>query len=122
VSTAALALSTSVWVAAVVCVPFGAGSAAFVSSSNVILQTRTDPSFRGRVLALGAVAFLGSTPVGGPITGIIGDTAGAVWATLYGAVVAGVCLLVGVAVAGRTGSADAPVAGDRVGGRGESAR
>jgi MFS family permease len=91
-ATVALALTTDPLLAALVCVPFGAGSAALVSSSNVILQMRTAPEMRGRVLALGAVAFLGSTPIGGPITGVIGDAAGAVWATLYGGLVTAGCL------------------------------
>ena len=43
---------------------------------------------RGRLLALTAVAFLGSTPIGGPITGLIGDRVGAEWALAYGSVIA----------------------------------
>lgn len=101
VATVALSLTTDPLVAALVCVPFGAGSAAVVSSSNVILQTRTTPDMRGRVLALGAVAFLGSTPIGGPITGVIGDAAGAVWATLYGGLVTAACLVVALVLRAR---------------------
>jgi hypothetical protein len=33
------------------------------------------------------VAFLGSTPIGGPITGIVGDRVGAEWALAYGSVI-----------------------------------
>ena len=43
---------------------------------------------RGRLLALTAVAFLGSTPIGGPITGAIGDHISAEWALAYGSVIA----------------------------------
>ena len=43
---------------------------------------------RGRLLALTAVAFLGSTPIGGPITGVIGDHIGAEWSLAYGSVIA----------------------------------
>ena len=43
---------------------------------------------RGRLLAFTAVAFLGSTPIGGPITGIIGDAVGAEWSLAYGSIVA----------------------------------
>jgi len=42
---------------------------------------------RGRLLALTAVAFLGSTPIGGPITGVIGDTIGEPWALAYGSII-----------------------------------
>ena len=40
---------------------------------NAITQQECPPDMRGRILALTAVAFLGSYPIGGPITGIIGD-------------------------------------------------
>ena len=42
---------------------------------------------RGRLLAFTAVAFLGSTPIGGPITGLIGDHVGASWSLAYGSLV-----------------------------------
>jgi hypothetical protein len=41
---------------------------------------------RGRVLALQAMLFLGSTPIGGPIVGWVAQTAGARWALMLGAV------------------------------------
>ena len=43
---------------------------------------------RGRLLAFTAVAFLGSTPIGGPITGLVGDRVGAEWALAYGSLIA----------------------------------
>jgi MFS family permease len=42
-----------------------------------IVQLRADPEMRGRVLALQAMVFLGSTPIGGPILGAICDAFGA---------------------------------------------
>ena len=42
---------------------------------------------RGRILALTAVAFLGSYPIGGPITGLIGDYVSLEWSLGYGAIV-----------------------------------
>jgi hypothetical protein len=44
------------------------------------------------VLALQATAFLGSTPIGGPITGWIGDKAGAGWSIAYGGLIALACV------------------------------
>ena len=38
---------------------------------------RADPVMRGRVLALQAIVFLGTTPIGGPIVGAICDAFGA---------------------------------------------
>jgi MFS family permease len=49
----------------------GWGSVTFLATGNSTLQLGADPSMRGRVMALWAVAFLGSTPVGGPLIGWI---------------------------------------------------
>ncbi len=49
----------------------GWGSVTFLATGNSTLQLEADPSMRGRVMALWAVAFLGSTPVGGPLIGWI---------------------------------------------------
>ena len=42
-----------------------------MTTSTAIVQLRSDPSMRGRVLALQAMVFLGSTPIGGPILGYV---------------------------------------------------
>jgi MFS family permease len=55
----------------------GGTSIAFMTSSTAIVQVESDPSMRGRVLALQAIVFLGSTPIGGPIVGAICDEFGA---------------------------------------------
>jgi MFS family permease len=39
--------------------------------TNSTLQLQTDPQMRGRVMALWAVAFMGTTPIGGPLIGWI---------------------------------------------------
>jgi MFS family permease len=49
----------------------GAGSVGFLAIGNATLQLNASPSMRGRVMALWAVAFLGSTPIGGPIAGYV---------------------------------------------------
>jgi MFS family permease len=61
----------------VVLVPTGAAGVAFVAMANGVLQTHTDPLMRGRVMALFSVAFLGSTPIGGPIVGWVSQVLGA---------------------------------------------
>lgn len=55
----------------------GFGSVSFLSMGNSTLQLETEPQMRGRVMALWAVAFLGSTPIGGPAIGWITSLAGA---------------------------------------------
>jgi MFS family permease len=76
-------------------VPFGIGGAAFIAGANAITQQECPPDMRSRLLALQAVAFLGSTPIGGPLTGLIADNVSAEWALAYSSVVSLVC--VGVA-------------------------
>jgi MFS family permease len=46
---------------------------------------------RGRVMALWALAWLGSTPIGGPIIGWAGQVIGARWALVIGGLAALAC-------------------------------
>jgi MFS family permease len=55
----------------------GFASVTFLAMGNSTLQLATDPQMRGRVMSLWAVAFLGSTPIGGPLIGWITSIAGA---------------------------------------------
>ncbi|HWC66495.1 MAG TPA: MFS transporter [Acidimicrobiales bacterium] len=98
VSAIALAWAPSLAVAAVLAVPLGIGGAGFVTSANAISQQMSPPDMRSRLLALTAVAFLGSTPVGGPITGWIADTFGASWSLAYGGFIALACVAVAAIV------------------------
>ena len=54
----------------------GAVSIGFLSKGNSTLQLAAAPNMRGRVMALWSVAFLGSTPIGGPIAGWVSETFG----------------------------------------------
>ena len=66
----------------------GLGSIAFLTASTAIVQIRSDPMMRGRVLALQAMVFLGSTPIGGPIVGWICEKFGPRYGVAVGAVAA----------------------------------
>ncbi len=68
-------------------IPLGLGGAGMVTAMNAISQTECPPEMRGRILALTAVAFLGSTPIGGPITGWVGDVVGPEWSLAYGSII-----------------------------------
>jgi MFS family permease len=54
----------------------GAASIAVMSQANSTLQLEAIPAMRGRVMSLWAVAFLGSTPIGGPIAGVVSEQFG----------------------------------------------
>ncbi len=69
----AVALAPSKLMAIILLVPMGAASISFISTNNATLQLRSDPSMRGRVMSLNAIAFLGSTPIGAPLLGYISD-------------------------------------------------
>ncbi len=57
-------------------VPMGAFSVLFVATTNSLLQLNSDPAMRGRVMSLWAVVFLGSTPIGSPLTGLVASAWG----------------------------------------------
>jgi MFS family permease len=69
----AVALAPTRTVAIVLLIPMGAASISFIATNNAILQLRSEPSMRGRVMSLNATAFLGSTPIGAPLLGWISD-------------------------------------------------
>ena len=97
VANIGLAWAPNIVVAFLWSVPLGVGGAAMISSANSITQQESPPDMRGRLLALTAVAFLGSTPIGGPVTGWVADAISVHWALAYGgiiAVVSGTVMLV----------------------------
>jgi MFS family permease len=69
--------------------PFlGITSIAFLTASTAIVQIEAAPDMRGRVLALQAVLFIGSTPIGAPIVGWVSQQFGARYAVGLGAIAA----------------------------------
>jgi MFS family permease len=64
----------------------GLGSIMFMTAATAITQLAADPMMRGRVLALQAIVFLGSTPIGGPIVGAISEAFGARYGIALGSV------------------------------------
>jgi len=73
----------------------------FLSLGNTILQLESVPEMRGRVMALWMVAFLGSTPIGGPIIGWIGEHAGPRWGLGIGGLAAIIAGTLGLRSLGR---------------------
>jgi MFS family permease len=93
----AVAAAPDLAAALVFLVLMGAASISFIAMANSTLQLRADPSMRGRVMALYAVAFLGSTPIGAPVVGAVAQAWGARAALALG----GVATLVAAAVTSR---------------------
>ena len=84
-TAAAVGFGVALWFAAVapglhwemlVMVPMGAASTSFIATSNSVLQLTSSQEMRGRVMALFAVVFVGSTPIGGPLVGWIAERFG----------------------------------------------
>ena len=88
VSLLALALVPNLLVAFPVGLVVGFTSISFMTTCTAIVQLRADPTMRGRVLALQAILFLGSTPIGGPLVGALSDAAGARAGLVLGGVAA----------------------------------
>jgi MFS family permease len=57
-------------------VALGAAAIVFMITANSTLQLTSRPEMRGRVMALYGIVFLGSTPIGGPIAGWVGEHLG----------------------------------------------
>jgi MFS family permease len=66
----------------------GAAGIAFAITGNSTLQLASSPTMRGRVMALYTVVFLGSTPIGGPLAGWIGQHAGPRFGLAAGGIIA----------------------------------
>jgi MFS family permease len=64
----------------------GLCSISFISTANATIQLQADPAMRGRVMALYAIAFLGSTPIGAPLVGWIADVSNPRVAVMVGGV------------------------------------
>jgi len=73
----------------------GAAAFAFVAVANTTIQLTSAPEMRGRVMALYAIAFLGTTPIGGPTVGWIAQHYGA----RFGFGIGGVATIVATALA-----------------------
>jgi MFS family permease len=68
-----LAAAPSLRIAFPIALFVGSSSVVFMTASTAIVQVRADPAMRGRVLAIQAMVFLGSTPIGGPLLGAVCD-------------------------------------------------
>lgn len=88
IAIVAAAVAPSLPLELVALVFVGYGSISFNAKAKTALQLAATPSMRGRVMALWALAWQGSTPIGGPIVGFIGQSVGARESLVVGALAA----------------------------------
>ena len=84
ICVASLAPTLAIFIAILVFV--GGGQIVFLATSNSLVQLVSDPTMRGRVMAVYTIAVLGTTPIGGPLIGWISEQFGPRWGFAVGGV------------------------------------
>ena len=79
------ALAPGYWPFAAAMALTGAAVLTFANATNGLMQLTTEPSMRGRIMALRIGIALGCTPVGAPFVGWVADACGPRWALGVGA-------------------------------------
>jgi MFS family permease len=79
------ALAPGYWWFGAALVVIGAAALTLTNGTNSIMQLSTEPSMRGRVMALRVAIALGGTPIGAPIVGWVANHFGPRWALGVGA-------------------------------------
>jgi MFS family permease len=79
------ALAPGYWWFAASLVMIGVASLTILNTSNSMIQLTTEPTLRGRVIALRLAVALGGTPIGAPIVGWVANHFGPRWALGVGA-------------------------------------
>jgi MFS family permease len=69
--TVVVSVAPTLSLALALLVLMGAASGSFIVAGNSLLQLHAKGPMRGRVMSLWAIVFLGSTPIGGPLTGFL---------------------------------------------------
>jgi MFS family permease len=73
---AAVGLMPTYWSVVAILLPTGAAALTFTIAANSTVQLGSDPAFRGRVMALYLMCFMGGTPLGAPLVGAVADAFG----------------------------------------------
>ena len=79
------AVMPNVWLFGLALVGMGTMAQTFTTSTNSLVQLRTEPAMRGRVMAIYMAIFLGCTPLGAPLVGWVADGFSPRWALGVGA-------------------------------------
>ena len=96
-----LSASPNLMFAVVVALAVGASSIAYMTATTSIAQLRTSREMIGRVLSIQTVLLIGTTPIGGPILGLLADSVGPRFPIFLGGIGALVAAAFGVLTAPR---------------------
>lgn len=91
-----LGLMPSVTAAYPVAAVVGGASVAYMTATTALVQLESDERMVGRVLALQTVLLVGTTPIGGPLLGVLADAAGGRAPVFLGAAGAAVATALGI--------------------------
>lgn len=80
------AVMPNAWAFGAALVALGVVAQTFTTSTNSLVLLRTEPSMRGRVMAIYMAILMGCTPLGAPLVGWVADVYGPRWALGVGAV------------------------------------
>ena len=75
-------LAPSLWLFGLLLVIVGGCTLTMLATANAYVQSTTDPTLRGRVMAIYMAVFMGGTPLGAPIIGLITNEFGPRWAVV----------------------------------------
>ena len=98
----------TLWLAGAAMIPMGFTLMAFMITGNTMLQLTSRPEARGRVMALYGIVFLGSTPIGAPLAGLVGEHLGPRVGFVISGLVAGTLGLALIALRHRRGAGGRP--------------
>ena len=97
IGCAIAAVMPTLWAFGLALVLVGIAAQTFMTTANGLVQLSTEPSVRGRVMAIYMAIFMGGTPIGAPIVGLVANELGPRWSLGVGAAAGIVALLVGLA-------------------------
>lgn len=90
------AISPNYWLFGLTLILIGVSVQTFNTSSNSFLQLSTEPSMRGRVIAIRMAIAMGCTPIGAPIVGWIADHYGPRWSLALGGLSSAIAAFIGI--------------------------
>ncbi len=84
------------WLFGFVLVVVGLCAQTFTTAANGTMQMSTEPSMRGRVMAIYLAVLQGTTPIGAPLVGWVADKFGPRWSLVVGAMGGLAAAIVGI--------------------------